>query len=109
MIAYPQPLASTCCCQVGPGGGTGGPPAPARPAPPRPNGNGPMKPNSIITGTGPLALAGVVRFNWISTVICGYEELSTWPTSFFTMIGTSPLVSCAVLVTSQFTLGVTLG
>ena len=37
----------------------------------------------MITGTGPFASAGVVSVSWMSTVIGGYAELSTWPTSFF--------------------------
>src|SRR5271157_1467917 len=96
MMAYPQPFARTCCCQVGPVG-TGPRPGPR------------TKPNSMITGTGPGALAGVVKVNWISAVICGYDELSTWPTSFLAITGTSPLFSLVALTTSQFTLGVTLG
>src|SRR5450759_4360223 len=84
-MAYPHPLASTCCCQVGPAGPRPppGPPAPGGSGPraaPRP-GPKPPPPNSMITGTGPAALAGVVNANWMSTVICGYAELSTWPTN----------------------------
>src|SRR5271170_1231832 len=67
------------------------------------------KASSIMTGTGPVALAGVVSVSWISTVISGYDELSTWPTSFFVMTGMSPLVSRVVLITSQRTLGVFAG
>src|ERR1019366_6932627 len=146
-MAYPHPLASTCCCQVGPAGprpppgppapnagapgaapgaarpaggvttpapGTGAPGAPPAPAgsgpraPPRP-GPKPPKPNSMMTGTAPVAPAGVVNANPISTVICGYAELSTWPTSCLTITGTSPTVSLLVLVTSHVTLGTTLG
>src|ERR1019366_5673411 len=128
-MAYPHPLASTCCCQVGPAGPRPppGPPAPNAGAPgaapgaptaPRPAGSGPRAPpkpppkpppNSMITGTGPAALAGVVNANWMSTVICGYAELSTWPTSCLAITGTSPTVSLVDLVTSHFTLGTTLG
>ena len=53
--AYPQPRERTCCCQVGPAS-TGRLVPVRRVAAPR---IGP-KPNSIITGTGPCALAGVV-------------------------------------------------
>src|ERR1022692_1934470 len=67
------------------------------------------KPNSMITGTGPLALAGVVNVNSMLTVIAGYAELSTWPTIFLVTTGTSPFFSCVVPLTSQTTLGVTLG
>ncbi len=70
-----------------------------------PAGRGP-KPNSIITGTGPVAFAGVVSVSWMSTVTCGYEELSTWPTSFLVTTGTSPTTSSARPVTSHRTLGV---
>src|SRR5712692_4180459 len=136
-MAYPQPLARTCCCQLGPppagpppplflppgsGGDTEGGAAP-RPAaffvsspalvagPPagRRTGPPPPKPNSIITGTGPLASAGVVNVSCISTVISGYDELSTWPTSFFVTTAVSPTLSLFVSVTSHFTLGVSLG
>src|SRR5450759_2747188 len=111
-MAYPHPLASTCCCQVGPAG-----PRPP-PGPPAPGGSGPRAaprpgpkppPNSSITGTGPAALAGVVNANWMSTVICGYAELSTWPTSVLEITATSPTVSLLVLVTSHVTFGTTLG
>src|SRR6266550_4934181 len=96
-IAQPQPLATTCCCHVGPL------PCPPPKGPPRktfvppgafvprrkpPN---PPKPNSIITGTGAVALAGVVNVNWMSALISGHKELSTRPTSCFVMMGTSPL------------------
>ena len=37
----------------------------------------PPKPNSIITGTGPFASAGVVSVSWMSTLICGHLVLST--------------------------------
>ena len=67
--------------------------------------NSRLKPNSIITGTGPLASAGVVSVSWISTVMCGSAELSTWPTSFLVMTATSPFFSCVVLTTSHLTLG----
>src|ERR1039457_2241442 len=111
-MAYPQPLARTCCCHVGPGGGppgVGPGPRPGTGPGPRPPGPLRPKPNSIITGTGPLALAGVVKVNCMSTVMSGYDELSTWPTSCFTITGTSPFISLVVLVTSQLTLGVALG
>ena len=70
---------------------------------------GKTKPNSMITGTGPLALAGVVSVRSMLTAIAGYAELSTWPASFLTIAGTSPFCSCVVAVISQVTLGVTLG
>ena len=47
--------------------------------------------------------AGVVNVTWMSTVICGYEELSTWPTSCFVMTGVSPIASLVVLVASHLT------
>src|SRR3954468_14126589 len=96
-MAYPHPRASTCCCQVGPDGpraltggapgfgaappgaaafGVAGGPVPGAPAgaPPRPAGPRPgpkPPPNCITTGTGAFAFAGVLRLNWMSTVICG--------------------------------------
>jgi hypothetical protein len=51
------------------GSGTTGITRPARVAPPYPN--------SMITGAGPAAFAGTVSESWMSTMICGYEELST--------------------------------
>ena len=68
-----------------------------------------MNPNSMITGTGRAAFAGVVKDNWMSTVTCGYDELSTCPTSCFVITATSPTDSFVVLVTSQLTLGVSFG
>src|SRR5688572_11823157 len=75
IIAYAQPLASTCCCQVRgvvvlfaaevSRGGAGGL---------NPGGN--TNPNSMITGTGPFAVAGTVSVRSISTLIAGYELLS---------------------------------
>ena len=44
-------------------------------------------PNIIITGTGPFALAGVTSVIWISTSIDGHDELSTCPTSCFSIDG----------------------
>ena len=66
-------------------------------------GPNPPNPNSIITGTGPSASAGVVRVSWMFTVICGHLALSTRPTSRFVMTGMSPTFSSVVLVTSHFT------
>ena len=121
-VAYPHPLASTCCCQGGPLGASppraGSVVAPGRVVGPRavpraprapakaPN---PPAPNCIITGTGPVALAGVDSETAMFTLICGYDELSTWPTSCLVIIGTPPLAPRVVLVTSQVTLGVSLG
>ncbi len=85
--------------------------APFVAAPVRP-GRGPKKlpkPNSIITGTGPFASAGVVTVSWMSTLISGHRELSTWPTSFRVTTGTSPTFSRVVSVTSQVTLGTSFG
>src|SRR4029077_13341676 len=94
--AKAQPLASACACQLGPGSEpccdaetAGGPPAAEAGAPP----------NTMITGTGAFALAGVLRDSCILTEISGYTELSTWPTSVLVTIGTSPTCSLAVLVT----------
>src|SRR5262245_56967673 len=81
MIANPQPFPSACSCQPGapPPGGA----APFFPKPPGPPNPPKLKPNSIITGTGPAAPVGVVRVSWMSTVIDGQDELSAWPTSVF--------------------------
>src|SRR5689334_20023635 len=77
--AYAQPLARTCCCHVGPGGGGGGGTAGGVAVGGR-GGNV----NAMITGTGPVAVAGMVSVAPISTVTAGYALLSTWPASFFT-------------------------
>ena len=66
--------------------------------------NSRLNPNSMITGTGPLALAGVLRVRSISTLISGSMELSTWPLSCFVITATSPFFSWVVLTTSQVTL-----
>src|SRR5262245_34596381 len=75
----------------------GGPPARGAPAPARPPRAGCAPPgivvpppNIIITGTGPFASAGVTSVIWMSTVIAGYDELSTCPTSTFPTTGRSP-------------------
>ena len=87
-----------------------GPPAARRRPPAGPARRArPPPPNSMITGTGPFAFAGVVSVNWMSTSICGYAELSTCPTSFFVTTGTSPSVPFVVLVTSHVTFGVSFG
>src|SRR5262249_60030175 len=94
MMAYPQPLVTSCSCHVGP---------------PRPPGGGPNprppKPNSMMTGTDPLALAGVVSVNWISTLIGGDDAVSTWPARFFVSTGTSPTACVSVAAPSPFPFG----
>src|SRR5579883_3370277 len=110
-MAYPQPLASNCCCHVGPAGTGGEKPRakafePAGPLVPILARKGkPPNPNSIITGTGPFASAGVVSVSWISTLIAGYDELSTCPANCFVIAAKSPLLVLDVLVTSQRTDG----
>src|SRR5262249_10991598 len=99
-IAKPHPFARTCSCQFGPR---------ALPFPPKPPPNPPPTPNSITTGTGPFALSGAVSDSWTSTVTCGYDELSTRPTSCLVTTGTSPIVRLLVPVTSHFTFGTSLG
>src|SRR5262249_319960 len=108
-----------CACQ-------GGPPPPGprgRPAPgalgtapplaagpaPGPRGANPPKPNSRITGTGPVAPAGVVNVSWMATGIGGQGGLATCPMRCFVPAGVSPLLPSVVLVTSHFTLGVSAG
>src|SRR6516162_1482552 len=104
--ANPQPLASACACQLGPGSEPCCDAATAG-GPPDPQAGGP--PNTMITGTGPVESAGVLRDSWMSTVISAAAVLSTCPTKVFVIIGTSPTCSSAVLVTSHFTLGTSLG
>src|SRR6185437_10815828 len=99
--AYPHPFAITCSCHVGPGGGVNRAPIAG--------GKGRVNPNSMITGTGPAALAGVVRFNSISRLISGSSELSTCPIRCFVITGAPPTVSFDVLVTSHVTFGVFFG
>ena len=71
--------------------------------------NSGRQPNSIFTGTGPLALAGVLRVGSMSTVTEGYAEWSTCPANFFVMIGTSSFAYFVVQRTSQFSLGAFMG
>src|ERR1039458_2577472 len=80
------------------------PPAPAgcRPGRPRP-------PNIIITGTGPFASAGTTSVIWISTVIAGNDELSTWPVSALPITGRPATVAVIVFVTVHVTFGTFLG
>jgi hypothetical protein len=86
------------------GGGAYGTAPAAAPRPPNP-----AVPNDRITGTGPVAFAGVLTDARMLTVSVGYDELSTLPTSCFVMMGTSPFISRVVLNTSHVTLGVCLG
>ena len=62
-----------------------------------------------MTGTGPVAFAGVFNVAWISTLIAGYDELSTFPSSCFVTVGISPFVPFAVLTTVQVTFGTFFG
>ena len=67
------------------------------------------RPNIIITGTGPFAAAGVTRLIWISTVIPGYDELSTCPVIIFATTGIVPTLVFTVSVTVHVTLGTFFG
>src|SRR5580704_1244240 len=112
MLPYPQPLDMSCCCQFGPLGPRPNPPggpigllvdveAVRRRNPAKfPN---PNPPNSTITGTGPVALAGVVTLAWIFTSISGYEELSTCPTRVLVIVGIPPLTPLVDFVTFHST------
>jgi len=60
----------------------------------------------MITGTDPVAFAGVFNVACISTVMAGYDELSTLPSSCLVTVGISPLVPLVELTTDQVTLGV---
>src|SRR5580704_4483681 len=82
-----------------------GTPAPARPAEGAVPGGGPPPLNMIITGTGPLAAAGVTSVNRMSTSTDVYDELSRCPTSCFRTTGSVPIVALAVSVTVQATRG----
>src|SRR4051812_25593224 len=108
IVAYPQPPAINCWVAGGsppvspprpPGrvvGRVAGPGAPGRAGAVR---GKPPNPNIIITGTGALASAGVTSVIWMSTLICGHEALSTWPTSCFTTVARVPAVPSDVVVT----------
>ena len=87
----PPALAMACCFQEG------GPPGRAPKLKP--------PPNSIITGTAAVTLAGTVKLAWMLTVILVSPLLSTWPDSFLVTMAISPLVPCVVSVTSQVTFG----
>ena len=63
----------------------------------------------IITGTGPFASAGVTTIIWISTLICGSDELSTCPTSCFPITGCAPTISRTVFATVHVTDGTFFG
>ena len=98
--AYPHPAAISCCAELGGpdgvsvGGGDGGSAA---------------LPNIIKVGTLPLALAGVTTVIWMSTVIAGYDELSTWPTSCFAITGMPATCAFTVCFNSHFTAGTPAG
>src|ERR1700744_4547921 len=91
-VAYPQPFAINCSCQVGPGKDGGSVPLAAIRARRAAITFGSYM-NCKMTGTGPAAFAGVVNVNWMSTVTRGYDELSTWPISCLVMAGTPPTFS----------------
>ena len=72
---------------VGPSGAAPGPgPRPRSRGIPE---GGSTNPSSMITGTGPFASAGVVRFSRTSTFTSGFDELSTWPVTFLVITTTS--------------------
>src|ERR1039458_309978 len=90
----------------------GGAPNPPKPPPPAPAGcrpGRPRPPNIIITGTGPFASAGTTSVIWISTVIAGNDELSTWPVSALPITGRPATVAVIVFVTVHVTFGTFLG
>src|SRR6185295_15602108 len=62
-------------------------------------------PNIIRVGTLLFASAGVTTVIWMSTVIAGYDELSTWPTSCFAMTGIPATWAFTVRFNSQVTAG----
>jgi hypothetical protein len=70
---------------------------------------GMRNPNSIITGDGPAAFAGVVRAISMSTESAGYAALSTWPTNDLVTTATPPTASRATPFTSHFTGGTSFG
>ena len=63
----------------------------------------------IIAGTGPFASAGVTTTIWISTLICGSDELSTRPTNRFPITGCAPTISRTVFSTVHVTEGTSFG
>src|ERR1017187_6174279 len=104
---YPQPSAISCSLAGGslPGAGVNVPGSGGV----CPNPGNPRPPNIIITGTGPVACAGVTRIIWTSTLIKGSSELSTWPTSCLPTTGWEPTVASTVFVTVHVTFGTSLG
>ena len=69
----------------------------------------PLGPNIISTGTGPFASAGVTSVIRKFTLIAGYDELSTRPTSSFAITGWNPTISRSLAVTDHVTFGTSLG
>src|SRR5215470_6979282 len=65
--------------------------------------------NIISTGTGPFALTGVTSIIDTSTLMAGYAELSTCPTSFFAITGVKPTNSWSVAATVHVTFGTFFG
>src|SRR4029077_2553692 len=86
-------------------------------------GFGPPPPNCITIGTGPVALAGVTRVIPMLTVMAGYDEVSTCPTSCLVIAGMSLIGSAgpppnpprpigrpfSLLTTSHLTAGMVFG
>ena len=62
-------------------------------------------PNIISTGTFFVAFAGMTSAIWISTLIAGYDELSTCPISCFAITGTPAIDVVTVCFSSHFTAG----
>ena len=67
------------------------------------------QPNIIRTGTGPLALTGRTTAILMSTVIAGWAELSTWPTTRRATTGWPPTVVSTVSATVHVTFGTSAG
>src|SRR5579872_5503947 len=95
-------------CSVAGGSLDAGMPRPAKPGVGVP-GRTARAPNIIITGTGPLASAGVTKVIWMSTLMAGAAELSAWPTNWRAVTGCAPTVVLTVLVTVQVIFGAFFG
>src|SRR6266542_4911821 len=118
IVTTAHPSAINCSIAGGStfAGGAAGPrPAPGGPPLPGNTGAGNATsgmlrpPNIIIAGAGDFAWAGITTVIWISTLISGYDALSTCPRSCFPITGCEPTIASADLVTSQVTFGAVFG
>ena len=99
MTAAAQPRSTTCCCQDLARGRLL-PPGKLKLMP-----AGMMKPNSMMTGTGPFAASGQVTCAWMRTSMDGQAELSATPARSRRMHGMPSMSIFSSFTTSHLMAG----